>query len=83
MLSDDQFEKKNILDFQLFKLSKKSTGNKSFHSQPETSERVFSSDSKKMEQLEISTRIENIRQSVQRINKLISELTQISDKPNK
>lgn len=84
MPSDEQNKKKNILDLQFFKLKKKqesihiSNKNKIL---PPT--KKFELECLEEDALEISTRIKNIKGSIQRINKLISELKQISNKPNK
>ncbi len=75
--------KKNILDFELFKLRKNSK-EKSLHLvKPIHNDIIIFKDSKLLEEVELSNKIHNIKQSVQRINKLIEELRQISDKPNK
>ena len=83
MSFDEQFEKKNILDIQLFRLRKKSNLQEIININPAIEVTPSTKDPKSLEELEISTRIKNIKESVLRINKLISELRQISDNPNK
>jgi hypothetical protein len=80
---DEQNEKKNILDFQFFILRKKTKNQEIVRINTKKENIPSTNESKSLEELEISTRIKNIKESVQRINTLISELRQISDNPNK
>lgn len=83
MLNNSLNNKKNILDFELFKLRKNSKEKKLHLIKQNHNDIILFKDSKLLEEVELSNKIHNIKQSVQRINKLIEELRQISDKPNK
>ncbi|MES2614834.1 MAG: hypothetical protein V4591_05415 [Bdellovibrionota bacterium] len=61
----------NVLDLAGFRSKKKDLQAASF--QPFT---------KPLSQQELGSQIENIKQSIQRINKLMAELKSISEKPN-
>ncbi len=83
MLMSNQNEKKNILDFQFFMFRKKlkiqEINNLNFQNKSISSIKM----GKSLDDFEISTKIKKIKESVQRINKIISELKQIADNPNK
>ncbi len=83
MLNNSLNNKKNILDFELFKLRKNSKEKNLHLIKQNHNDIILFKDSKLLEEVELSNKIHNIKQSVQRINKLIEELRQISDKPNK
>ncbi|WGL59241.1 hypothetical protein QEJ31_11980 [Pigmentibacter sp. JX0631] len=83
MLNNSFNPKRNILDFEMFKSRKKATENKLLLIKQKHNNIILFKDSKLLEEVELSNKIHNIKQSVQRINKLIEELRQISDKPNK
>lgn len=83
MLNNSFNSKRNILDFELFKLRKKAKENRLLLVKQKHNDIILFKDSKLLEEVELSNKIHNIKQSVQRINKLIEELRQISDKPNK
>lgn len=83
MLNNSFNSKRNILDFELFKLRKKAKENRLLLLKQKHTNIILFKDSKLLEEVELSNKIHNIKQSVQRINKLIEELRQISDKPNK
>ncbi|MGY3803962.1 hypothetical protein ACWNT8_07875 [Pigmentibacter ruber] len=83
MLNNSFNSKRNILDFELFKLRKKAKENRLLLLKQKHNNIILFKDSKLLEEVELSNKIHNIKQSVQRINKLIEELRQISDKPNK
>ena len=83
MLNNSLNNKKNILDFELFKLLKNSKEKNLHLIKQNHNDIILFKDSKLLEEVELSNKIHNIKQSVQRINKLIEELRQISDKPNK
>lgn len=76
-------KKRNVLDFEFFKLRKKEKDGNYILPNVVHNVTKLPNNSKSLSEAEISNRIHNIKQSVQRINKLISELKQISDKPNK
>ena len=76
-------DKKNILDFQFFKLRKKAELQEVILKNNENNSIPPLWAPKSIEELEYSKRVKNIKESVQRINNLISELKQISTNPNK
>ncbi|APJ03233.1 hypothetical protein [Silvanigrella aquatica] len=76
-------DKKNILDFEFFKLRKKRIMQENASTQETSLHTVSANIPRPLEEIELSTRIHNIKASVQRINQLISELRHISDKPHK
>ena len=83
MISSSSNKRKNVLDFEFFKLRKKEKLNQFIYQKVSNNLINLNNKPKSLDEIDISKRIQNIKQSVQRINKLISELKQISDKPNK
>jgi hypothetical protein len=83
MISSCSNKRKNVLDFEFFKLRKKEKLNQFIYQKVSNNLINLNNKPKSLNEIDISNRIHNIKQSVQRINKLISELKQISDKPNK
>jgi len=83
MISSSSDKRKNVLDFEFFKLRKKEKRNQFIYQKVSNNLINLNNKPKSLDEIDISNRIHNIKQSVQRINKLISELKQISDKPNK
>lgn len=83
MSLNEQIEKKNILDFQIFRLRKNSKPHENVCIHSESSNLSSQKETKASKEFEFEERIKNIKESVQRINKLISELRHISDNPNK
>ncbi len=80
---NEQNDKKNILDFQFFKLRKKTKFQEAIRINTKNNSALPLEELKSVEDLEFSTRVKNIKESVQRINNLISELKQISSNQNK
>ena len=83
MLNNSFNPKRNILDFELFKLRKRAKENRLLLVKQKYNDILLFKEAKSLEEVVLSNKIHNIKQSVQRINKLIEELRQISDKPNK
>ncbi len=76
-------DKSNILDFQFFKLRKKTKHQVDILINNENNSIPPLWEPKSIEELEYSKRVKNIKESVHRINNLILELKQISSNPNK
>lgn len=83
MFNSSSNNKKNILEFKLTKLRKKEKNHNIYFNKLNQPDILLFKDSKFLEEIEITNKINNIKSSVQRINQLIDELKQISDKPNK
>lgn len=83
MFNSSSNNKKNILEFKLTKLRKKEKDHNLYFNKLNQPDILLFKDSKILEEIEITNKINNIKSSVQRINQLIDELKQISDKPNK
>lgn len=83
MFNSSSNNKKNILEFKLTKLRKKEKDHNIYFNKLNQPDILLFKDSKILEEIEITNKINNIKSSVQRINQLIDELKQISDKPNK
>lgn len=83
MFNSSSNNKKNILEFKLTKLRKKEKNHNIYFNKLNQPDILLFKDSKILEEIEITNKINNIKSSVQRINQLIDELKQISDKPNK
>lgn len=83
MLNNEPASPKNVLDFKFFQLRKKAKQQELSTSFVPSTHIPTQKISKNINDIDISSRVKNIKESVQRINKLISELKDIANNPNK